>query len=58
MTNQPIELGSADILLAEGRLRAKRDQIPFMEALKKVVAEKLREKLQGGKNGSPRDQER
>lgn len=41
----PIELGNADLLLTEGRQRAKRDNIPFMEALKMVIAEKLNERL-------------
>lgn len=43
--NQPIELGSTETLLAEGRLKAKREQIPFMEALKIVIRERLKETL-------------
>ena len=40
--DKPIEIGIADKLLAEGRLRASRDQVPFMTALKVVIAEKLK----------------
>ena len=40
-TDRPIEIGIADKLLSEGRLRAERDQMPFMTALKAVIREKL-----------------
>jgi hypothetical protein len=37
------EIGAADKLLAECRMKAERDQIPFMAALKAVIREKFKE---------------
>jgi len=39
--NLKLEIGKADDLLSEGRLKAKREQIPFMQALKFVVTKRL-----------------
>jgi hypothetical protein len=39
--NLKFEIGKADDLLSEGRLRAQREQIPFMQALKIVVTKRL-----------------
>ena len=47
-----LEIGKADELLAEGRSKAKREQIHFMEALQIVVAKRLNkatEEMSGNK---------
>ncbi len=54
MTIQPIEIaiGQAAPILAEGRLRAKRDQVPMMEGLKRVITEKLKTALEKANSSS------
>lgn len=45
MPNQPIEIGQADTLLAEGRTKAKREQISFMDALKIVIRKRINDAI-------------
>jgi hypothetical protein len=40
-TDNEIEIGMADLLLAEGRRVAEREKIPFMLGLKKVIRARI-----------------